>query len=263
MRECGRIPYSCRWGAILQQVIDGKRHLVRYESGVWSEQQEKYDAGKRECRALLHVLKKLKVFLYGVKFDVEIDAKILLHQLNLPIVDLPEAMVTRWISWFSLFDFTVRHVAGQKHSGPDALSRRLCDLDEEDDNDSVEECIDDDLGIYVISAKFSSAPAPKKLFNVMPHDGEYDEHHVSIIHFLQTLQIPPYIQADRERKFRMEATKYHIVRGILFRCGKVGKPSLRVICQEDGKRAILTALHDESGHRGRDGTVNKVMQRYW
>ena len=79
MRECGRIPYSCRWGAILQQVIDGKRHLVRYESGVWSEQQEKYDAGKRECRALLHALKKLKVLLYVVKFDVDIDAKILLH----------------------------------------------------------------------------------------------------------------------------------------------------------------------------------------
>ena len=196
---------------------------------------------------------------------MEIDAKTLLHQLNLPIVDLPGAMVTRWISWIRLFDFTVKHVAGRKHSGPDGLSRRPSDSDEEDDNDSVEECIDDDLGINTISVtvKSPSAPAPNELFNVMPHDGEYDEHHLSIIHFLQTLQIPPSIQADRERKFRMEATKYHIVRGILFRRGKVGKPSLRVICQEDRKRAILTALHDESGHRGRDGTVKKVMERYW
>ena len=39
---------SCEgWGAILQQMIDGKRHPVRYESGVWSEPEKKYDAGKR------------------------------------------------------------------------------------------------------------------------------------------------------------------------------------------------------------------------
>ena len=84
------------WGAILQQIHtnDGKCHPIRYESGIWTEPEKKYDAGKRECRALLRALKKLKVWLYGVRFTVEIDAKTLLHQLNLPIVDLPGAMVT-------------------------------------------------------------------------------------------------------------------------------------------------------------------------
>ena len=82
------------WGAILQQEKEGKRHPVRYESGVWTPAEKNYDAGKRECRALLRALKKLKVWLYGVRFVVEIDAKTLLHQLNLPIVDLPGAMVT-------------------------------------------------------------------------------------------------------------------------------------------------------------------------
>ena len=43
-----------------------------------------------------------------MRFVVEIDAKTLLHQLNLPIVDLPGAMVTRWITWIRLFDFDVR-----------------------------------------------------------------------------------------------------------------------------------------------------------
>ena len=251
------------WGAILQQVKDGKRQPVRYESGVWSEPEKKYNAGKRECRVLLQALKKLKVWLYGVKITVEIDAKTLLHQLNFPIVDLPGAMVTGWISLIRLFDFTVRHVAGRKHSGPDDLSRRPSDSDEEDDNDIVEECIYDDLGINTISVKSPSAPPPNKLFNVMPQDGEYDEHHLSIICFLQTLQVPPSIWADRERKFRIEATEYHIARGILFRREKIGKPSLRVIYRGDRKRAILSALHDESGHRGRDRTVKKVMERYW
>ena len=196
---------------------------------------------------------------------MEIDARTLLHPLNVPILDLPGVIVTRCISRIRLFHFTLRHVAGQKHSGPDGLSRRPSDSDEEYHNESVEECIDDDLGINIISVTVKSplAPAPNELFNVMPHDGEYDEHHISIIRFLQTLQIPPCIRADRERKFRIEATKYHLARGILFLRGKVGKPSLRVICREDRKKAILVALYDESGHRGRNGTVKKVMERYW
>ena len=49
------------WGAILQQIKEGKRHPIKYESGLWTDLEKKYDAGKRECRALLRALKKLKV----------------------------------------------------------------------------------------------------------------------------------------------------------------------------------------------------------
>ena len=48
------------WGAILQQERDERRHPVRYESGVWTTAEKTYDSGKRECRALLRALKKLK-----------------------------------------------------------------------------------------------------------------------------------------------------------------------------------------------------------
>ena len=41
------------------------------------------------------------------------------------------------------------------------------------------------------------------------------------------------------------------------------KPSRRVICDEGAKKAILIALHEESGHRGRDGTARKILERYW
>jgi hypothetical protein len=39
------------WGAVLQQVdaVTGKRHPSRYQSGLWTEQESRYDAGKREC----------------------------------------------------------------------------------------------------------------------------------------------------------------------------------------------------------------------
>ena len=41
------------------------------------------------------------------------------------------------------------------------------------------------------------------------------------------------------------------------------KPSRRVICNDEAKKAILIALHEESGHRGRDGTARKILELYW
>ena len=285
------------WGAILQQEKDGKRHPIRYESGVWTAPEKKYNAGKREYRALLKSLKKLKVCIYGVRFMVEIDAKTLLHQLNLPIVDLPGAMVTRWITWIRLFDFDVRHVPGRQHSEPDSLSRRPNDDDgdDDDDYDSMEEGIDYDLGVnHVVIARastperfslnrgkkclgqdsvgeghFASARAstPERINLATELEiadlAQYDEHYHKIIRFLQTMQVPTDIPVSKDCHFRIEATKYHIVDGVLFRRNTKGRMSRKVICHENDKKAILKALHEESGHRGRDGTATKILKRYW
>jgi len=52
------------WGCTLEQADkNGKRHLARYESGIWSVAERKYDAVKLECRALLHALKKNRIYL--------------------------------------------------------------------------------------------------------------------------------------------------------------------------------------------------------
>jgi hypothetical protein len=65
--------------AVLQQIdpTTGKRHPSRYESGLWTEQESRYDAGKRECRGVLKALKKFRFWLYGVHFTIEIDANTL------------------------------------------------------------------------------------------------------------------------------------------------------------------------------------------
>jgi transposase InsO family protein len=38
---------------------------------------------------------------------------------------------------------------------------------------------------------------------------------------------------------------------------------MRVICDELNQKAIITTLHDESGHRGRDATIKRILERYW
>jgi hypothetical protein len=78
----------------MQEDRNGKRHPARFESGVWTESESNYDAGKRECRAMLKVLKKFRFWLYGVHFVVETDANTLVAQLNRSATDLPGALVT-------------------------------------------------------------------------------------------------------------------------------------------------------------------------
>src|SRR5258705_13693090 len=138
------------WGAILQQEEkpeSKKRHPARYENGLWSVAEKKYDSGKLECRGLLRALKKLRFYLYGIRFLVEIDAKTLVHELNQPASDLPGSVVNHWLAWIRLFDFELKHVAGTKHGGPDALSRKGYDSDNnnEEDIEEIEDAMDQDL----------------------------------------------------------------------------------------------------------------------
>lgn len=59
------------------QLVKGKRHPSRYESGIWSHAERNYDATKRECRGVFKAQKKVRYWLYGVRFILETDANVL------------------------------------------------------------------------------------------------------------------------------------------------------------------------------------------
>lgn len=50
--------------------------------------------------------------------------------------DLPNAPMTRWILYLSLFDFAINHVPAISHQGPDGLSRRRRAPEDSDDDDA-------------------------------------------------------------------------------------------------------------------------------
>jgi len=81
---CGVDASGDGWGGVLMQLErNGKRrHPARYESGIWSDVERRYDAGKRECRGVLKMLKKCRGYLYSISFILEINANILVTQLN-------------------------------------------------------------------------------------------------------------------------------------------------------------------------------------
>ncbi len=46
-------------GAVLMQLVKGKKHPSRYKSGIWSDAEKRHDATKRECQGVLKALKKV------------------------------------------------------------------------------------------------------------------------------------------------------------------------------------------------------------
>jgi RNase H-like domain found in reverse transcriptase len=113
------------WGGTLSQMqSDGTVRPARFESGIWSHTEKKYDAVKLECRGLLKALKKFRFWVYGRHFLLETDAQTLVWLLNQLPNDLPSAMMTRWLAYIRLFDFDVKHIPGNKNGSANALSRR-------------------------------------------------------------------------------------------------------------------------------------------
>src|SRR5437660_522519 len=65
------------------------------------------------------------------------------------------------------------------------------------------------------------------------------------------------------RRLKHFAVKFILREGVLYRRGKAGMPPRRSLAGGEEKEEVLRRLHDESGHRGRDGTYQKVKLRYW
>jgi ribonuclease HI len=174
------------WGGVLSQLqSDGTIQPARFESGLWSEAEKKYDAVKLECRGLLKALKKFRFWLYGCYFTIETDAQTLVWLLNQPPNDLPNAMMTRWLAYIRLFDFHVKHIPGNKNGGADALSRRGPGPDDlPEDEDDADNYFDAKL--YSIQATIQySYPLTARIYL---HNAEYDGDNLILGHHLETLQ---------------------------------------------------------------------------
>ena len=250
------------WGAVLMQIDKetGKRHPSRYESGLWTEQEARYDAGKRECRGLMKALKKVRFWLYGVHFVVEIDANTLVAQLNRSATDLPGALVTRWLAWIRLFDFDVKHMPGRKHTAADGLSRRPRGPSDSED-EAVEGDIDDFIDGQLNCVRVCPVRALDESEPVL--DDGYSEESISIATYLTSMQKPPDMDQKQFRKFKLNALHFMVRDKQLFRRANKNMPLRRVIDSDEDRNNIVESLHDESGHRGKEGTYRKVADRYW
>jgi hypothetical protein len=259
------------WGAVLQQLdVLGRKRPVRFESGVWSVAEQNWDSGKHECKAMLLALKKFRPWIYGIHFVVETDARTLVDQLNKSAADLPGALITRWLALLNMWEFEVRHVEGKKNVVADALSRRpelegwTAPTIPEDD---VEEFIDKQLGAMSI---FNAPMAPRDLaytcnteaVNLDVLGNLKTAWFKCIAEWLVTLRVPNGLSRTEIRKLRRDSRRFRVIDGHLYQFAGPDRPLRRVVDDPNEQLRILHDLHDESGHRGREGTWRKVWTRY-
>ena len=243
------------WGAVLSQMQeDGKPRPARYESGVWNDAEKKYDAVKLECRGLMNALKKLRFWLYGRHFLLETDAQTLVWLVNQPPNDLPNAMLTRWLTYIRLFDFDVKHIPGSKNGAADALSRRGKSSDDNDESDA-EDYFESRLNLVSVSDAHPTA-------RVWLIDGEYSGDDLLIAQYLETLQRPDGISNPEFLRFKKKSQQFLVRDGYLFKKSKRGTPPRRVIGREELKEMVIKELHDEMGHRGVKATYEQAARRY-
>ena len=264
------------WGAVLEQVgPDGKRHPCRFESGIWSAAEKRYDATKRELRGLLYALRRMRRYLYGVHFFVETDAQVLIHQINGSASDIPGALLLRWIAWIRLFDFEIRHIPGSKNGAADGLSRKPAGPSDLSDK-ALEEDIDDWIDAKMYSQELSEVldGAYHGYRKPLPSEGSddiWDERNtwsldsINIAFYLSTGTYPASIKTKADRlSFRMRAHKHILLHKALFlRPSHASAQPRRIVDNAADRMRIWEACHAECGHRGRESTYYRVTASYY
>ena len=87
-----------------------------------------YSATKQECFAIVHFTKRFQNYLLGQQASIIAD-----HLAHVWIYSCkkPDGMVARWIEKIWLFNFDIKHRAGQKITHADCLSRKNTKDDEQ------------------------------------------------------------------------------------------------------------------------------------
>lgn len=108
-------------GAVLQQEINGKRHVVCYASQKFNQTQRKYPTIDKEATALMWALEKFRHYLLGGEFKIETDHRPLKWLKSMSNADGRLGRMARRLAEFQTWE--IEHIPGKDNVDADALSR--------------------------------------------------------------------------------------------------------------------------------------------
>ena len=247
-----------------QDDADGKRRIARYGSLVLNEREGRYSQAKLELYGLLKALKKNHVYLWGRKFVVELDAAYVKGMLNSP--ELPNSAMTRWLWAIKLYDFDIVHVPAAKHAAVDGLSRRKRAPEDESEDEGAEEWLDyfvggtrvvgsDEYWVDEMEEERRIEELDEEKYAEEPEWGRIGD-------YLQTLRCPEDYNPEQRNRLHKKAFGFFLKDGRIWKKG--GEMPREVIAQEERRKEILRAGHDEQGHKGHRSTYLRIAARfYW
>ncbi len=249
------------WRKILMILRNEKKHSMRYESEIWSNVEKKYDVIKKKCREVLKTLKKIRFYLYDVKFILKTNARVLVDQLNRSDTNLSDAFVTRWLVWIRLFDFEVRHVLDIKHTAADDLFKKSSsfnDFKKVAEKKDIDDWMNTQLDcVRVLSVSIAEEKSSSILIS------EYFEKSQKIVVYLFTLRKSFEMSLKEFNKFKKKALKFKLQRNQLFRRNSKNVLMKRMIDDLEKRQRILKQFHDENDHRDKKNIYRRIIDRYW
>lgn len=110
------------YGAVLLQELpeDRKMHPVHYMSKKTTPTEAKYSSYDLEVLAVVVALKKFRVYLLGIRFEIVTDCSAFQQTMDKKDI-VPR--IARWALMLAEFDYTIKHRSGTRMRHVDALSR--------------------------------------------------------------------------------------------------------------------------------------------
>ena len=132
-------------------------------------------------------------------------------QLNQAAINLFEALVTQWMMWIKLFDFSIKHISEKKHNAADDFSQKSENSLLNKEADVINDFIDLQLNSIQVCSVFMKESGK---FAVLEND--YSEKSIRITVFFISLQWLLNLTTREFWKFKREMLRYVVSNWHLF-----------------------------------------------
>jgi hypothetical protein len=279
-----------------------KRYYAKFGSITLNEREARFSQPKLELYGLYRTLRTLKILLIGIRnLVIEVDAAYIKGMLKNPDI-APSASINRWILSILMFHFTLVHVPGTHH-GPDGLSRRRPQPDDEEEpEDDFEDWIDQVNGFMHFINAPSTRTLPSRGIVATPPVSCYvittpqDASEAPTEHAAQDEPSMTYADVPRSEKAKAADAKLDIVKtwhqtlewpadmaelssteykSFMRYCteffvtdeGRIwrkdDKGNHKVVVAENRRLFLISSAHDDVGHHGFYATNALLAERYW
>ena len=118
-------------GGVLYQIDkSGNELVIQFISRAFRGPELNYTTTEKELLAVVHCLKKVRLYLLGNKFTIKTDHHAL--QFLKPDNTMHDRLI-RWLLFLQNFDYEIIHIKGKSNLVPDLLSRRPHDQSEDNE----------------------------------------------------------------------------------------------------------------------------------
>ena len=269
-------------GAVLYQKQDGRERVIAYASRSLRNPERSYPAHKREFLALKWAITdKFHDYLIGSKFEVRTDNNPLTYVLEKAKLD---ATGHRWVAALSNYDFSITYRSGKLNIDADILSRIQSD-ERKVNNDVIKavccgslasieknpavECVLLSNDTQIVNDENDILSDTSGIANINWAQEQLADSVISRVvdlvkrgHKFTKRQMG--FETEDVRKLLREWDKLCIKDDILYRKTHIHDEVVyQLVLPSVFHDVVLTGLHDEVGHQGRDRTLSLVKSRYF